>query len=190
MEKYCLKPEVAQAAAVETMHEHIANWISKWFNGKKKLRSIEMVFLPYYIFPYQLQSRSLNETIDGLIGIETYESHSVILPVEQRLDELKAGVPVLPIGEEANPKLAYDAVYSEAFIKEKRRSSIRLEVGSPFLLYVPYWIGYLKGKETDMLVIDGLSGKIDIKLKDSVMKAFLKEAELQSKPTGAETGVI
>ena len=176
MKEYFLKSQVPQDKAVENMQGHLQNWISKWFDGKKKLLSIELVYLPYFIFPYQLQSRSIKESIQGLIGIETYEKHSVILPVDQETFELTPNISVLPIGEEIAEKLAYDAIYQEAFLKEKRRSSIQLDMGAPFLLYVPYWVGYLKGKETDILVVDGLSGNIDVKLKDSILKAFLTEA--------------
>lgn len=178
MKEYFLKPQVPQDKAIENIQDHLQNWISKWFDGKNKLTSIELVYLPYSIFPYQLQSRSIKESIQGFIGIETYGKHSVILPVDQKTVELTPDISVLPIGEEIEEKLAYDAIYGEAFIKEKRRSSIQLEMGKPFLLYVPYWVGYLKGKETDILVVDGLSGNIDVKLKDSVMKAFLTEARL------------
>lgn len=172
-----LQPVIAQEQAVSNMTQHLRNWIARWMNKGKQLQSVELVYLPYVIYPYELETKSIGEKINGFVGIETYDKHAVILPINQKTEKWNSSLPALPAGEAADSELAYEAVYKEAFLKEKRRQSIRLQIGDPFLLYVPYWIGYLTGREKDILVVDGLSGNIDIKLKDPVIEAFLKEAE-------------
>ena len=178
MKQQYLKAEVQKEKAVQHIQEHLQNWLSKWLGGSKKLNTIELVYLPYFIFPYRLESKSLKDGIRGYIGIESYEKHSVILPVEQETFELDPNLTILPAGEEIDASFAYDVMYNEAFIKEKHRTrgTIRLQVDEPFLLYVPYWIGYLKGTKTEIMAVDGLSGNIDFKMKDPILKAFLKEA--------------
>lgn len=180
MKQFYLKPEVQKEKAVKHIQEHLQNWLSKWLGGGRKLDSIEMVYLPYFIFPYQLESKSLKGGIRGYIGIESYEKQSVILPIEQELSGLDPHLQVLPVGEEIESGFAYDIMYNEAFIKEKHRTrgSIQLQIESPFLLYVPYWVGYLKGSQTEIMAVDGLSGNVDFKMKDAILKAFLKKAEL------------
>lgn len=180
MKRQFLKPEVEKEKAVQHIQEHLQNWLSKWLGGKKKLNTIELVYLPYFIFPYHLESKSLKDGIRGYIGIESYEKHSVILPVDQETFDLDPAIAILPSGEEIDASFAYDVMYNEAFTKEKHRTraTIRLQVDEPFLLYVPYWVGYLKGGKTEIMAVDGLSGNIDFKMKDPILKAFLKEAEL------------
>ncbi|WP_121613504.1 hypothetical protein [Mesobacillus foraminis] len=174
-----LKPEIQVETAEKNMQTHLQTWLSKWFFYRKKLYSIELVYLPYYVFPYNLESNSLRGEIQGFVGVETYEKQAAILPAGQETFEADSTtLPLLPVGEEISAKHAYDLVYEEAFRKEKKRSSIKLQVNSPFLLYVPYYVGYLKGKETDILAADGLSGNLQYDVKDAILKAFLKESQL------------
>ncbi|MBT2755630.1 hypothetical protein J7E71_06605 [Mesobacillus foraminis] len=174
-----LKPEVPVEKAKKNIQTHLQTWLSKCFFYRKKLYSIELVYLPYFVFPYTLESKSLRGEIQGFVGIETYEKQAAILPAGQETFEADSTtLPLLPVGEEIKEKHAYNLVYQEAFKKEKKRSSIKLQVNSPFLLYVPYYVGYLKGKETDIMAADGLSGNLQYDMKDAILKAFLKESQL------------
>lgn len=178
MDKQYMKPVISQKKAAENMHGYLNVWIAKWLHRGKRLETIELVYLPYSIFPYKLQSNSTKGCIEGFVGIETYDRHSVILPVDQERTALDSALTALPAGSVIGKDTAYDVLYSEAFLKEKGRSKIQLEIKEPFCLYVPYWVGHLKGKERNILVVDGLSGKVDMKLNEPIIKAFLKEATL------------
>jgi solute:Na+ symporter, SSS family len=59
------------------------------------------------------------------------------------------------------------AIYWEAFQKEKKRKSIDITFNSSFVIYLPFWIGYLTGKKVEVLPVDAITGKVDLKLKDA-----------------------
>lgn len=179
MTRKLLESVVSKEEAVRALNGHLDNWLAKFIYKKKRLKSIEKVYLPYFCFPYRLDSRSLNGEIVGRIAIETYEGISAILPVNHPLLEIEEHLTFLPFKQLISKEQAYEAVYWDLFQKEKDRKTISLKIEEPFLIYVPYWIGYLQGKEYDILPLDAVTGQIDLKMKPSLLHAFLQEDQIQ-----------
>lgn len=179
MKQKLLETVISKEEAVKALSGHLENWLAKFIYKQKRLKSIERVYLPYFCFPYHLDSRSLNGEIEGRIAIETYERISAILPVNHPLLEIDEHSALLPFKKWISKEQAYDAVYWDLFHKEKDRKTISLVIEEPFLIYVPYWIGYLQGKEYDILPLDAVTGQVDLKIKPSLLQAFLQAEQVK-----------
>ena len=165
-----IKPEIDENKAINAIHQHSSGVMMKLFGQKKaSLKSIELVYLPFWCYPYHLESASLNGGVEGKLAMEPITGISAILPAEYPLHPIEEGLNCLPLNEPENREAAHKAIYWEAFSKEKQRKSIDVEVHTPWILYMPYWVGYLKGKEYDILCVDAVTGKIDLPIKKAIL---------------------
>ena len=176
-ERYFLKETVDHREAVKTIQEHNSNLLVRFFDKKKRtLHSMELTYLPFWCHEYNLKSATLKDSIKGKIAIEPITKTPAILPTEYPLQLADEGMNLFPITAEENKDVAKEAIYWEAFQKEKRRKSIQIEFNSSFVLYMPFWIGYLKGETIQILPVDAITGKIDLKLKDAFLALFHQES--------------
>jgi hypothetical protein len=172
-ERFYIEPKIDREAAIKRMQEYTSSKLIKLWKRKQKLVSIELVYLPYWCYDYTLQSSSLKDGIHGKIAVESVSKTPAILPNDYPLLPLNKDVKGLPIIGEADPEIARKTIYWEAFRKEKRKKSIELELQSPpWLLFMPYWIGYVEGKAYEILPVDAVTGNLDLAIKDSFLKIF------------------
>ncbi|WP_082235349.1 hypothetical protein [Halobacillus massiliensis] len=170
--EYYIKPEVTREEAVCRISEHMSNKLIKIIKRRQKLVSMELVYLPFWCYEYTLNTSSLKEEIRGKIAIETIAKTPAILPSSYPLEPLNEEVNKLAVIGQEDQEAARKAIYWEAFNKEKRKKSIDLTLHSSWILYMPYWIGYLEGKTYEILPVDGVSGRLDFTVKDAFLKIF------------------
>lgn len=172
MSSYYLKSETSEGKAVNLLKKQ-ASGVIAWITGNKKnLKAVELVYLPYWCFEYQLMSKNIKKAVSGKIAIESYQETPAILPKDTKYFETVEGMELLPVGNDPNTERAYQLIYWDAFFHEKKKSKINIFIDEPFLLYVPYWIGYFEEDELDIAVVDATSGKIDMPMKSSIIKAL------------------
>ncbi|WP_173917585.1 hypothetical protein [Halobacillus sp. Marseille-Q1614] len=170
--EFYIRPVIERKEAVKRINEHTSNKILKLFKGRQKLVSIEQIYLPYWCYDYTLKTPSLKDGIQGKVALETITKTPAILPSDYPLLPMDADVKTLPIIGDEDQEAAKKAIYWEAFRKEKRKKSIDLTLHSPWILYMPYWIGYLEAKGYEILPVDAVSGNLDLTIKESFLKIF------------------
>lgn len=187
MNSFFLPTVISKKQAVQSIQSYQNNWITKWqsvLGSKKKLTSMEMVYLPYWCYDYEYTSLQMREPIYGKVAVETGKQLTAILPSTAGLQELD-----LPNGEmtllhvSGNPEqqVAEEAIYWEAFTREKKRKDIQVTITETNILYVPYWLGYVKsGNQMELVIVDATSGKVDLGIKDAMIQALMagKENEI------------
>ena len=77
---------------------------------------------------------------------------------------------LFPVIGEQDKEAAKETIYWEVFQKERKRKSIDITFNSAFVIYLPFWIGYLKGDKVGILPVDAITGKVDLKLKEAFLK--------------------
>jgi hypothetical protein len=171
-QSYYIESKIDRVTAIKRIKEHTSNKFIQLLKHKQKLVSIEQIYLPYWCYDYTLKSSSLSDGIQGKIAIETVSKKPAILPSDYPLLPMNKDLNALPVFGEEDPEIARKTIYWEAFRKEKRKKSIDIEVHSPWILYMPYWVGYLEGKSFEILPIDGVTGNVDLAIKESFIKIF------------------
>lgn len=163
-----LQPVIEKEEAVQKMSGQIHTGLWKKLRKTKQLTSMEQVYIPFYCFDYKAVTHSLPDGLEGRMAIEPLSRMSAILPVDLPLEESSRGF--WPVQGEVSKQEAREVLYWEMFSKEKRREKIQVEIVNRFVVYVPYWLGYIKdGKGYDVLALDGLNGKVDVPIKDTVL---------------------
>lgn len=180
MKNFYLKPGIEQGEAVKAIKAYQSNLIMKWQQlfkkNNKNLTSMEMLYLPYWCFDYHYQSKQMKDGIQGKVAVETYKHHTAILPDKTKFHEPVDHLSLLPVNGEPVPEVARQQIYWEAFGREKKRIDISIEITDTATLYVPYWIGYVQGKEVEIIVVDATNGKIDLGIKEAVLEAIMANA--------------
>jgi hypothetical protein len=179
MNSFFLASSVSKKQAVQAIQTYQNNWITKWqslFGQKKKLTSIELVYLPYWCYDYEYTSLQMKEPIQGKVAVETGKQLTAILPSSAKLQLLdaKETLPLLDYTGQPEQKVAEEAIYWEAFTREKKRKDIQVTITHTNLLYVPYWIGYVQGEKVEPTIVDATSGKVDLGIKDSIIMALIQ----------------
>ncbi|WP_088032275.1 hypothetical protein [Evansella clarkii] len=178
MDKFYLEPAITKPQAWKSVHEQKINLVAKaisFFHGKKdRLVSMELLYLPYWSFDYSYIRKGMKEPIEGKIALETYTGDAAILPVKTKLEPLESQELCLPVYGQPINEAAKKAVYWEAFVKEKKHKNAEIEILKASVLYVPYYVGYSEGAQIDITLVDATNGKIDTKLKDSVLYGMMK----------------
>ncbi|MGP4082972.1 hypothetical protein ACTWQL_24160 [Pseudalkalibacillus sp. R45] len=172
--QYFLEPAIEEKEATSAIKEHKSGLIMRLFEKEKKqLKSMELSYLPFWCYSYELKSTAYKDKICGKVAIEAVTKTSAILPVEYPLQQVGDDMNLLPIVKEEDEEMARKALYWEAFRKEKKRKSIDIKLNPSFVLYLPFWIGYLSGDERiEILPVDAITRKIDLKLKDAFLEIF------------------
>ncbi|MFB5662681.1 hypothetical protein [Alteribacillus sp. HJP-4] len=168
-----IDPRISKSEALSTVQKQEGIW-GKLMKKKAPVTAVEQGWVPFWTHPYTLHtSRSI---IHGRIAIETYQGLSAILPedVTIRSEENIDGYQ-LPPGSGEDRGKAYEALYWEAFAKEKKRAHIHVDIEPGFLLYVPYWILYRGQEHVEITAVDALNGKIDPSMKDSILQSLAAE---------------
>jgi hypothetical protein len=167
-EEYFLKEVVEKKEAIKAIQEYKSSFLVRILAKEKKdLSSIELAYLPFWCYEYELTSATLTDPIRGKIAIEPITHTSAILPVDYPLHPIEKEMNLFPIYGEQDREAAKQTIYWEAFQKEKKRKSIDITFNSSFVIYLPFWIGYLTGKKVEILPVDAITGKVDLKLKDA-----------------------
>ncbi|MFD2923108.1 hypothetical protein [Halobacillus naozhouensis] len=166
-----VKPELDKDEAVHSIMQHRSGLVMKLFDhNRKKLKSIELVYLPFWCYGYRLVSNTLKDGIKGKVAIEPITNQSAILPVEYPTYPIETVLNTFEVTKEKDPSAAHQVIYWEAFYKEKKREKIDVEINSAWILYMPYWIGYLQSDEIDILAVDAVTGKVDLSIKDALLQ--------------------
>ncbi|MGG1687305.1 hypothetical protein [Pseudalkalibacillus sp. NRS-1564] len=165
---YYIEPTIDRQKALKAMKQYTSSLLLRIVENKKRIESSELVYLPFWMYEYHLKTTSLKEGITGRIAIESISEQAAILPVDYPLKEGK--VP----GEmfthcSPDPDKAKHALYWEAFGKEKKKKQINISLEEPSKLYLPYWVGYIKGNRREVYMVDGVTGKVDLPMKDSFL---------------------
>jgi hypothetical protein len=170
-EEYFLKEVVEKREAIKAIQEYKSSLLVRVLAKEKKdLSSMELAYLPFWCYEYELTSATLTDSIRGKIAIEPITQTSAILPVDYPLHPIETEMNLFPLCGEQNREAAKETIYWEAFQKEKKRKSIDITFNSSFVIYLPFWIGYLTGKKIEILPVDAITGKVDLKLKDAFLK--------------------
>ncbi|MGY3718251.1 hypothetical protein ACWE42_22305 [Sutcliffiella cohnii] len=178
MKSYFLPSSISKEEAIQSTQTYQRNWITKLqslFGDKKKLTSIELLYLPYWCFDYEYDSLQIKEPIKGKIAVETVKKLTAILPSNANIKPVKDGLALLPYTGIPDESIALEAMYWEAFTREKKRKNIRVIINESNILYVPYWVGYIEGEKIDIIAVDATSGKVDLGIKDSIITALLEK---------------
>ncbi|MYL49253.1 hypothetical protein GLV98_07140 [Halobacillus litoralis] len=174
---YYLKSVVERDEAIGKMSDHLySNWWKK-MKKTKRLLSMEQVFLPFWCFDYRVVSHALPDGLEGRIAIEPLSEMSAILPVDYEREE--SCEQFIPVKKTLEDEHARKVLYWELFSKEKRREKIDVTITGRTLLYVPYWIGYIKDRNQryDVIALDGLNGKVDLPMKETVLTYLCEEEQ-------------
>lgn len=181
MNKFVLNANLGHSEAVKNIKEYQQNIVEKWRrlfkNDKSRLVAIEKLYLPFWCFNYEYQSRQMKNKIEGKVAVETYKHHTAILPDNTAFFELTKDLTILPVKGKPLPEVARNEIYWEAFGREKKRKDIKIEIVDTGLLYVPYWVGYVNKEEIDIVIVDATTGKIDLGLKESMLEAIMANSE-------------
>ncbi|MGR3766387.1 hypothetical protein [Rossellomorea sp. NS-SX7] len=170
-EGYYLKEVIEKGEAVNAIREYESSFLVRILSKEKKhLSSMELAYLPFWCYEYELTSATLTDAIIGKVAIEPITKTSAILPVDYPLYPVETDMNLFPLCGEPDEEATKEAIYWEAFQKEKKRKSISITFNSSFVMYLPFWIGYLKGNNVGILPVDAITGKVDLKLKDAFLK--------------------
>ena len=171
---YYLKPLITRHQATLNMNDHLFSSWWKKLQNTVELISIEKIYLPFWCYNYKATAHSIPEGMTGRVAIEPLSEMNAILPVDYAI--YSTDEELYPIKKQIDKKIAERLLYWELFSKEKRREKIQVEVLDQWLVYVPYWIGYTKDRngQYDLIAVDGLNGKIDIPMKDTVVAYISK----------------
>ncbi|ANU17128.1 hypothetical protein BBI11_08895 [Planococcus maritimus] len=180
MEKLMVQATISKEQAASHVYRHRKNFIMRWsqlFAEPEVPVSMELLYLPYWCYDYQYQSAEINKKISGKVAVETWKQHTAILPDNAQVLPLADGFSLLKASGSPDPEYARKQLYWEAFGREKKRKSIQIEITDTNLLYAPYWIVYVEGKQVDIVVVDAMTGKIDLGMKEAVMHAIMASRE-------------
>ncbi|MCG1023211.1 hypothetical protein [Sutcliffiella horikoshii] len=184
MNSFFLPSLISKKQALQSIQSYQNNWITKWqsvVSSKKKLTSMERVYLPYWCYDYEYTSLQMKEPICGKVAVETGKQLTAILPSTAALEEIDVSadeMTFLDVSGDPELKVAEDAIYWEAFTREKKRKDIQVTITETNLLFVPYWIGYVQGKsQIELIIVDATSGKVDLGIKDAMIQALMAGKE-------------
>jgi hypothetical protein len=187
MNSFFLPSLISKKQAIQSIQSYQNNWITKWqsvFGSKKKLTSMEMVYLPYWCYDYEYTSLQMKEPICGKVAVETGKQLTAILPSTsglEKVDLTAGGKTLLDVSGDSEQKVAEEAIYWEAFTREKKRKDIQVTITDTNLLYVPYWLGYVKsGNQMELIIVDATSGKVDLGIKDAMIQALMAGKEIET----------
>ncbi|MFL8939263.1 hypothetical protein ACKA06_21100 [Rossellomorea oryzaecorticis] len=170
-EGYFLKEVVEKGEAIKAIQEYESSFLVRILaKEKKQLSSIELAYLPFWCYEYELTSATLKEAIRGKVAIEPITNTSAILPADYPLHPINKDMNLFPVIGEKDKETAKETIYWEVFQKERKRKSIDITFNSAFVIYLPFWIGYLKGDKVGILPVDAITGKVDLKLKEAFLK--------------------
>ena len=165
---YYIEPTIDRQKALKAMKQYTSSLLLRIVENKKRIESSELVYLPFWMYEYHLKTTSLKEGITGRIAIESISEQAAILPVDYPLK--KGEVPGEMFAHcSPDPNKAKHALYWEAFGKEKKKKQINISLEEPSKLYLPYWVGYIKGNRREVYMVDGVTGKVDLPMKDSFL---------------------
>lgn len=146
------------------------------FSGKKLIRNIELIHLPYYLFSAQiiLKKKTIVQHIcvDGLTGEYAFVKREN-LKLMGDIDELSKNM----VNESQALKIAKNAILSTLMHQNgKGANLISLNLKLENNIMYPYWIGYYKRKNgVDFDVVDAVNGKKQgVKMKPVFIKLIMQ----------------
>ncbi|QST01032.1 hypothetical protein IMZ31_05545 [Pontibacillus sp. ALD_SL1] len=144
---------------------------------KRQLISIEQMWVPCWCFDYKAFTHTVEEGMEGKIAIEPLSETNAILPEGFPIQEVEAAS--VAIGKETSMEEAKKVIYWELFSREKRREKISVEIINKHVLYIPYWVVYVKDRSNqyDITAVDGLNGKVDLPLKQTLLSYLMGQEE-------------
>lgn len=168
-----LPATIDKAAAVARVDAHVSSWLVRLAApARGTLASIELLHLPFWSYPFRASRRGTARSWTGHIAIEPRKRIAAVLPDGARPEAPPDGATLLPAADPPPAGEVQRVLFWEALARRRRDRPDAVTLDAPGLLYVPYWLGYLRGERWDLCPLDATTGKIDLAIKDSLIAAL------------------
>lgn len=164
---------ITKADAVARIDRHFASWLVRAVSGTRgTLTSIELVHLPFWTYHYRARRKGAPHAWTGRLAIESRKRTVAVLPDTTHAVTPPTEATLLPAASPPPEDEVRRVLFWEALAHRRRDRPDTVELEPPSLLYVPFWLGYLRGEVWDICPVDATSGKIDLAMKEALLEAL------------------
>ena len=176
-----IQADVLEEEAKDKLSQRKSFFPLKIKHKKLTLKTIELVYLPFYVFEVILSGeegeQNVRVSLDGLLG-------NTLFFVEKNLSS-KENIrnlvcPFILTQPEAAEKVLkdYKGLLLEYGLQARKTFTVE-RISEAREMYYPFWIGYIqKGKGIDFRAIDGVTGELQgIKMRKVLLRAFRELAQ-------------
>jgi len=126
----------------------------------------------FWNYPFRASRRGTARTWTGHLAIEPIKRITAVLSHGVRPEAVPESATLLPVAEPPPADEVQRVLFWEALARRRRDRPDSVTLDTPSVLYVPYWIGYLRGRNWDLCPVDATTGKIDLAIKDALVEAL------------------
>ena len=164
---------VTKTDAVARIDRHFSSWLVRTLaTTGGMLTSIELVHLPFWAYGFCARRSGVPRDWTGRLAIESHRRAAAVLPEGAHMIVPPDQATLLPAAAPPPEDEVRRVLFWEALAHRRRDRPDAVELEPPSLLYVPYWLGYLRGDAWDVCPVDATTGKIDLAMKEAFIEAL------------------
>ncbi len=164
---------IAKADAAGRIERHVGSWLVRLARRQHAtLTAMELVYLPFWTYDFRAHRRASAALWAGCLAVETHRRSTAIVPATVTRIPPPESASLLPAAPPPPVDEVRRVLFWEALAHRRRERPDDVELEPPRLLYVPFWLGYLRGEGWDLCPVDATSGKIDLETVDALLHAL------------------